>query len=247
MLKIVIIDDETDARSSLRSLINTYCPDLKIVGEAHSVSSGVALIRQVQPQLVLLDIKMSDGTGFHLLDKFSQPSFRVIFITAYDDFALKAFKYNAIDYILKPIDTDELIKTIDNASQFIAKDVAYHEQVNNLIENTKQGAFEKLVLPASEGLHFIKLEDIIYLQSEGNYTQFHTQQGEKILVSKTIKSYEEILPPHIFYRIHQSYVINITYVKKYLKEDGGYALLESGVKVPISRRKKEGFLELLVR
>lgn len=244
MLNAVLVDDEVDARSSLRTLLNKFFPNIEIIGEANGIQTGMQLIRKEQPQLVFLDIKMQDGTGFQLLDQFPKPDFRVVFVTAFDDFALKAFKYNALHYLLKPIDPDEFQQTIKTACQFIVKDL-YHQQLTNLLENSRSNKFDKLALPTSEGLVFLKLEEIIYLQSEGNYTFFFTISGERIMVSKTIKNYEEILPSDTFYRIHQSYILNVKFIKKYLKEDGGLVLLDSGQKLPLSRRKKEGLLNML--
>ncbi len=245
MLNAVLIDDEVDARTSLRALVDKFCPDIEIIGEANGFKTGVQLIRKKQPQLVFLDIKMQDGTGFQLLDQFPKPDFRVVFVTAFDDFALKAFKYNALHYLLKPIDPDEFEKTLKTVCQFIVKDL-YHHQLTSLLESARNNKFDKLALPTSEGLVFINLEEIIYLQSEGNYTFFFTVPGERIMVSKTIKNYEQILSADTFYRIHQSYILNVKFVKKYLKEDGGLVLLDSGEKLPLSRRKKEGLLNMLM-
>lgn len=245
-MKLVIIDDEADARTTLSSFLNTYCPDINIVGEAEDVPSGVALIRGIEPEIVLLDIHLGEFSGFDLLDKFTNPNFRIIFITAFNQYALKAFEYCALDYLLKPIDPDRLIKAIDKAKSNIIKDQTFLQQINSLQKIHRNKSFEKIALPSSEGLVFLGVENIIYLKSDINYTLFYTDKNEKIIVSKTLKDFEAILPKDNFCRVHQSYMVNLKFVKKYLKEDGGYALMENKDKVPISRRKKEYFLKLLM-
>lgn len=246
MIKLVIIDDEPDARFTLKTMLQKYCPDINVAGEAEDVISGVSLIRLTKPDIVLLDIHLGKEMSFDILDKFSNPSFRVIFVTAFDIYALKAFRYFALDYLLKPVDPDLLLKGIDKAKEDIAKNRLYHEQYNGLLESHRTKTFNKIALPSSEGVTFIALENILYLQSDANYCSFFTQNGEKMMVSKPLKNFEEILPKKTFCRVHHSYILNIRHVKKYLKEDGGYALLENGKKIPISRRRKEYFMNLLV-
>lgn len=245
--RIVIIDDEPDAIKIIRTFLTTFCPDLEIVGEAGDVPSGVSLIRHANPNLILLDIQLGNATGFDILNKFNQPNFRVIFITAHDQFALKAFQYNAMDYLLKPIDPDALIKAVDKVKKLIHRDFLFDQQLGNLLQNIRAKTFDKITLSTSEGLVFVDLENILYLKSDINYTQFVINGGEKILVSKPLKDFEALLPKDSFFRIHQSYLVNIRYVNKVLKEDGGYALLENGTQIPISRRKKEAFLNLLMQ
>ncbi len=245
--RIVIIDDEPDAITIIKTFLTAYCPDLKVVGEATDVPSGVSVIRHQNPHLILLDVQLGKTTSFDILDKFDQPNFRVIFTTAHDQFALKAFQYNAMDYILKPIDPDALIKAVDKAKNAIQKDLLFDQQLGNLMQNIKTNTFDKITLSTSEGLVFVDLKDILYLKSDVNYTQFFLKKEGKILVSKPLKDYEELLPIDSFFRIHQSYIVNIQFVIKVLKEDGGYALLKNGKKVPISRRKKDAFLNLLMK
>lgn len=245
-LKLVIVDDEADARSTLKLLLTQYCPDIELVGEAGDVPAGVALIRGVDPDIVLLDIHLREATGFELLNKFSNPSFVVIFITAFDSYALKAFHYCALDYLLKPVDPDRLIQAIDKANSSIEKEYSFKQQIDNLKDISRNKVFEKIALPSSEGISFVHLNDIIYLKSDANYTIFHSKNNERVMVSKSLKEYEDFLPEEIFFRTHQSYIVNIQFIKKVLKEDGGYALLENGDKIPISRRKKEAFLKILM-
>ncbi len=245
MTQLIIIDDEANARSILRDFLTSYCPNVEILGEADGVMSGLKLIRQKKPDAVLLDIQMKDGTGFDLLDKFKNPGFQVIFTTAFDEFAIKAFKYNAIDYLLKPINIDELIAAVDKIDARKNGDLP-SEQIGGLKEAMKTGQLNRLVLSSSEGLHFVELSEIIRLKSEGNYTTFFLTSKEKIVVSKSIKAFSEILP-NTFFRTHQSHIVHLNFVKKFLREDGGYALTEDNSKVPISRSKKDEFLNLFTK
>lgn len=244
-LTLVIIDDEQDAREVVRSLLNDLCPDIQVLGEAEDVPSGIELIRKAQPNVVLLDIQMGNNTGFELLDQFGAPGFQVIFYTAYDQFALKAIKYAALDYLVKPIDPKELVKAMERARLNLFKEQFSQLQIRQLIKARRTKTIEKITLHTTEGLVFLRLKDILYLQSDVNYTQFFTSNNEKVMVSKTLKYFEEILPKEDFCRVHQSYILNVHSVRKVLREDGGYALLENGKKIPISRRKKETFLKLI--
>ena len=247
MKRIIIIDDEAPAREHLRNLLTEYCPEVEIIGEANGVTESFKLIRQLQPDAILLDVQMDDGTGFDLMDKFRTPAFNVIFQTAFDEFAIKAFRYNAVDYLLKPVSANELVKA---AGKIVASQDQDHpaitQQLFNLIDSAKKQKFEKIVLHSSEGMHFVKVADIQCLQADMNYTTFYITSGEKITVAKTIKTFEELLPERSFFRPHQSYIVNLNYVSKILKEGGGYALLEDGSKIPISRRKKDQFITALM-
>ena len=247
MLSVAIIDDEPDARSILKSFLQDYCPDITVVGEAEDVPSGVALIRLSKPDIILLDIHLKKELGFDILDKFANPSFRIIFTTAYDNYALKAFRYYALDYLLKPIDPNLLINAIDKAKEDIEKNRFFQEQLNGVLHSHRTQSFDKIALPSAEGVALMEISNILYLKSDGNYSLFFTADGEKIIVSKTLKEFEQILPKEIFIRVHNSYIINVQFVKKVLKEDGGYAQLSNDEKIPISRRKKDAFLKMIMK
>lgn len=244
---IAIVDDEVDARSALRSLLEIYCPDIEIIGEAEDVPSAVKLIRLMKPDIILLDIHLKEGLGFEIIDKFTAPAFKVVFVTAHDKYALKAFRYYALDYILKPIDPDLLIQVIDKAKKDIEKNEIFQDRLRAAAQSHKTRSFDKIALNSAEGVSFVALKAILYLQADSNYCFFYMNNGEKLLVTKTLKDFEEILPEDSFFRMHQSYIVNIKQVKKVLKEDGGFALLENGTKIPISRRKKEAFLKKLMK
>ncbi|GAB5554458.1 MAG: LytTR family DNA-binding domain-containing protein [Saprospiraceae bacterium] len=244
---IAIVDDEPDARSVLRSLLGVYCPDVEIIGEAEDVPTAVSLIRLAEPDIVLLDIHLKESLSFEIINKFINPSFKVVFITAHDNYAIKAFRYFALDYILKPVDPDLLIQAIDKAKNDIEKNLVYEDQLRAYAQSHEKKSFEKIALPSLEGVSLIKVNDILYLQADGNYCCLFTNKEEKVLVTKTLKDFEGLLPEDSFFRTHQSFMVNIQSVKKILKEDGGFALLENGKKIPISRRKKEAFLKKLMK
>ncbi len=242
-LRLAIIDDEPQSRQTLRILLNDYCPQVEIVGEADGVLTGFKLLQPIAVDAIFLDIQLGDGTGFDLLNKFPNPSFQVIFITAFDDFAIKAFRYNAIDYLLKPIDIDEFLRAVNKITP--ARQPDHNEQLTNLLETNMTGKFEKIALSSSEGLHFLELKDIVRLESDTNYTTFYMVSGEKVTVAKTLKTFEELLPNDDFFRPHQSHIVNLTYIKKILREDGGYLLMNGNSKIPVSRSKKEHFLSMM--
>ena len=244
MISAIIIDDEYDARQSLIDLIQLTSPMVEIIGEAEGVRSGVELIHKSQPNLVFLDIQMKDGTGFDLLDSLHQVNFHLVFTTSYDEFALKAFHYSAADYLVKPITSKALIRAIQKAmAQKETND--YQEQVELLMENLAHNQIKKIALATQEGLIFLGLEEIIRLESFNSYTTFHTINREQITVAKNLRSFEAILPSHNFGRPHHSHIVNINHVSKFIREEGGFLIMVDESKIPISRRKKDTFFELL--
>jgi two-component system LytT family response regulator len=245
MIRIGLIDDEPAARQALRTLLSKLCPDVEVVGEADGVASGVKLIRQTNPHAVLLDISMEDGSGFDLLDLFPSLPFKVIFTTASDEFALKAFRYNALDYLLKPVAPKELLAALDRIG---GESLEINSlKVRNALEDTRRERLERIALTSQEGLVFLHLDQIIHLESDGNYTTFYMVGKERHVVARPMRAFEELLPPAAFFRIHQSHMVHRRFVKKVLKEDGGYALMEDGSKLPLARRRKEEFFEWVLR
>lgn len=242
--KVVLVDDEPNARNVLRSFIQDFCPKLKVVGEAGGVAEGIQMIRQVSPDLVFLDVEMRDGQGFDLLDKFSKPNFRVIFTTAHDKFAFRAFKYYAIDYLLKPIDPTELVDAVEKLNQLQSEN-GLIQLLKAMQPHPQEKIFNKLALPSIDGLTMMNIKDIVRLEADAGYTTFYSLQGERVLVTRSIGEFEEVLPPETFFRVHVSHLVNLEFVKKYMREDGGQALMENGDQVPIARRRKEEFLDLL--
>ncbi len=243
MKRIAIIDDEPDARQALRTLITALCPGIDICGEADSVATAFVLLRQTQPQAILLDISLGDGTGFDLLDKFPQLPFQVIFTTAHDDFALKAFRYHALDYLLKPINPVELVAAIDRVQEVPPTD--YPTRINHLLESHRTGQLSKITLTTQHEMVFVNVDQIVHLESDGSYTTFHLLTKERYVISHPLKTFEDMLPITDFFKLHQSHLINLTHVKAVLREDGGYALMKNGYKIPIARRRKDEFLKVL--
>ena len=243
MIRTIIIDDEDRGRRTLTTQISKYCPDLEIVGEANGVESGLEVIRNHKPDVVFLDIQMQDGTGFDLLQQIPKVNFAVIFATAYDQYAVQAFKFSATDYLLKPIDPDQLIKAVDKLKTELESQ-NLNKKLEALISNKNN--FEKIALPTFDGIILVKIREIIRCQSESNYTTLFLPKGEKIVVTKTLKDFDEMLSPIGFFRIHQSHLINMAFVNKYIKGDGGAVKMEDGTTLEVARRRKDTFLERLL-
>ncbi len=245
MINTIVIDDEVKARETILNMLGTYCPELEVIGTAGSVKEGAKVLEELKPELVLLDIKMADGTGFDLLRKLEKVDFLVIFITAFEEFAIRAIKFSAIDYILKPLDPDELMNAVQKALTVISKENmsekldALYENLDNINTNAK-----KIVLKTTESVHIVNLKDIVRCESEKNYTHFYTVEDEKITVSKTLKEFNELLIDYKFFRVHQSHLINLAHVKRYEKQNGGFLIMDDNSNVPVSFRKKEDLMKL---
>ncbi len=242
MIKALIIDDESDARSTLLSFLKSTCPHVNVVGEASGVQEGYKQIHLLEPDLIFLDIQMDDGTGFDLLEKVKNPEFFVIFTTAFDNHAVKAFKYAAVDYLLKPIDPDELLEAVSKVRK---KQSSNQKRIDHLMEVRHSGVQDRIALSSQDSYTLVRFDQIMRLESDSNYTHFHLTSKEKITVPKSLKEFEDILPTNIFFRTHQSHIINVTYVKKFIKEDGGYVLMEDGTEIMVARRRKDEFIKML--
>ncbi len=240
MIRTIIIDDEKRARETIGSILKLYCPNVQVVAEAENVESAVQLINRHKPDLVLLDINMPGETGFDLFTHFSTIDFKIIFITAHQEYAVKAFKFSALDYILKPFNPDELIEAINRSQALIEKE-NIKIKLDSFISNmgNKAGETKKIVLKTNDSIHVINIQDIIRCEADGNYTKFYIIGGKKIHVSTTLKEYEDLLLPYKFFRTHQSHLANINQIERYEKKDGGYLIMKDGASVPVSVRKKE--------
>ncbi|NOX47269.1 MAG: response regulator transcription factor [Chlorobi bacterium] len=245
-MKVAIIDDEAQTRKSIADILKFSEQDLELVAEAENVATGVDVIIEYKPDLILLDIDMPDGTGFDLLKKLSDIHFKIVFITAYEEFAVQAFEFSAIDYILKPVDPKKLIDAIDKAHQLVEQE-NINLKLNALFANLENSVSEnkKLVLKTAENIYIINTNDIVRCESDGGYTQFYLIDGKKILVSRNLKDYEGMLDGFGFYRIHQSHMINLKYIDHYSKTEGGAVVMKDSSNLPVARRKKESFLKLL--
>jgi len=246
MIKAVIIDDNPEIRAINKKLLSEYFIEVEMVGEADSVESAFAVIRQTQPHLVFLDIELNGGTGFQLLQKLKPYTFKVIFITGHNQYALKAIKFHAIDYILKPVNATEFQEAVQSTLEIIEKDLPTNEQNEHFLQSFNQKrSISKIMLRTADALHLVNITDILYCRNDNSYTTFYLLSGEKIMVSKGIVFYDEILSESGFFRPHQSYLVNLQHVRKLDKADGGYVVLNSGDEIPVSSRRKKGLIQLL--
>ncbi len=242
MKRTIIIDDEEKSRATLSSFIIKYCPLLQIVDMADGVENGVASIKKNAPDVVFLDIEMDDGTGFDVIEGVKGLTFDLIFVTAYNQYALKAFRYSAIDYLLKPINPEELIQAVNKLT-----DTNRLEQIERKLETLllNRSSLKKIAFPSLQGLRLEEPQNIAYCESDNYYTNVHLKSGEKFVISKTLKEYDQMLQGDGFFRTHQKYLVNIAFISSYARSDGGYLTLENGAILPVSRRKKDELLKLI--
>jgi two-component system LytT family response regulator len=242
--KVLIIDDEKPTREFIGKMLESFDLKLDIYADGESVQSGIEAIERIQPDIVLLDIQMPDGNGFDVLKSVSNKSFEIIFITAFQEFAVQAIKFSALDYILKPIDAEELRNAVMNAIQMHShkKD---ETQMSVLENNIQPHLKRKLVLKTQESIFVVEIDDIVHCEADKNYTFFYLNDGKKILVSKTLKDYDTLLSGLQFFRVHQSHLINLNCVERYDKHDGGSVILKDGTAIPLSPAKKEQFFKSL--
>lgn len=248
MIRTVLVDDETDSIRVLQRLLENYCPQVSIAGTAGGVETALPLIREAKPDLVLLDIEMAQGNAFDLLNQLQPIRFKVIFVTAFDNYAIRAFKYSAVDYLLKPVDIDDLVRAINRIGEK-PDEHAVVQQMKTLLENV--GVLhlpqQKMAIPTITGFIFVTVQDIIRFEAKGNYTSVYLSNGDSILATRTIKDYEEILPETIFYRIHNSHIINLSHIKKYQKGRGGVVEMEDGSSIEVASRRRDEFLNRLLK
>jgi len=242
MLNVVIVEDEKHNRENLKAMLQEVPEGVQVLGEAANKTEAVDLIKATQPDLVLMDIELTEGTGFEVLSELPQSSFDVIFTTAFEHYALKAIKFSSIDYLLKPIDQDELSEAIRKARQ--KKDsVLRQKQLELLLSSLDQKQEQRnICLSTSEGIEFIKTSEILYCEASGSYTHFHLKGNHKLLVSKNLKEYAQLLDDQDYMRVHNSFLINLKEVKRFVKTDGGYILMNNDATIPISNKKRDEFL-----
>lgn len=247
MLRTVLIDDEAHMRQTLENLVKQYCPEVLLLAKADGVETGVAAIRKYYPDLVLLDIKLDDGTAFDLLKRLEPIDFKIIFITAYDDYAIRAFRLSAIDYLLKPVDPEELLDAVKKAGKTLQEN--FNIQLNSLNEHlqSQDTAVRKLIVKTSESIHLLPVNDILYCESDGGYTTLFLRDQQSIISSTTLREYEDLLTESGFFRVHKSYLINMKYINRFEKTDGGVVVLMGEYRIPVASRKKDLLLELFER
>ena len=244
MLRTLIIDDEPPVRATLQGLLKRICSQVNMVGEANSVASGIRAIREKSPDLVLLDIKMDDGTGFDILNHFENINFKIIFVTAYEEYAIQAFEYSAIDYLLKPVNPEKLTEAVKRAA--ITNQQEFNKQLDALRENLEnpEKSNKKIILKNHKSIYLLNVNDIIHCESDGSYTIVEANDNQKIMVSKVLKEYDKLLSGSGFLRVHRSHLINLKHIKRFDKLDGGNVIMSNGHQIPVSTSGRERLLEL---
>jgi two-component system LytT family response regulator len=246
MIRAIIVDDEPYSCETLATLLERYCPQVKIVDICYSGESALNSIREHEPQVIFLDIEMPHMNGFQMLEKLGNTlTFQLIFTTSYDQYAIKAIRFSALDYLLKPVDREELQKAVEKVSGKLQ--LALPQQLEILLQKLQQGTVpvQKIALPTMEGLQMIAVESIISCASDSNYTIIYLKQKQKLVVSRTLKDIEEMLEDYSFLRVHHSFLVNINEIEKYIRGEGGYLLMSDGSTVDVSRSKKELLMQKL--
>ena len=248
MIRAVLVDDEIDSIRVLQRLIEGYCPEVMIVGKADGVETAMHVIQTTKPELVFLDIEMTHGNAFDLLNKLQPIEFQVIFVTAFDNYAIRAFKYSAVDYLLKPVDIDDLRSALERAARKV-QGKSFLDQMETLLYNveTFQLTQQKMAVPTLTGLVFIPIKDIMRFEAKGSYTTIYLTNNDEIIATRNIKEYEELLPAAIFCRVHNSHIINLHKIQKYHKGRGGYVIMEDGSNIEVASRRREEFLRRLLK
>lgn len=236
-VKALIVDDELNNRENLKLALTQYCPEVKVIGEADSAITALDFLQSNEPNLVFLDIAMPLGNGFQFLESLDQINFDIIFVTAYNQYAIRAIKFCAIDYLLKPIDALELKQAVNRVISNQAKK-EQQQKLELLLSNMNQPS-QKIALPQSDHVEFVKVEDIIRCKGEKNYTWFFLKDDRKLLVSQTLKEYVTLLEDFHFFRVHQSHLVNLHQIQKYSRRDGGYVVMTDEEQIPVARNRKE--------
>lgn len=246
MLTAIIIDDEYNSRNALRQKIVNHCPDVNIISDCENGEDGIKKIDDQKPDIVFLDVEMPRMNGFTMLQQLKNKNFEVIFTTAYDHYAIKAIKFSALDYLLKPVEVEDLKAAVEKVSTK-RKQLEGNNRVELLLQNflEEKTAHQRIAISSMEGLQFVPTDDIIYLEANSNYTSFYIAGNRKITATKTLKDFEELLPASMFIRIHHSYLINKNGVDKYIKGEGGQVVMKNGVTLDVARRKKEEFMKAI--
>lgn len=247
MITAIIVDDEVHSIDRLKNLLDTYCPEVTVLAACADIETAFQQINLLKPQAVFLDVQIHNSTGFDLLRKFQHIDFSVIFKTAYEKYAVQALRFGAVDYLLKPIDPDELTVAVKKLKDKQAKERMYENLeivAQNMLHFRKLD--KKIAIPTLQGLDVLNVQDIIYCQSDINYTTLHLRDKKKIMVAKTLKEFEGILTPYNFFRLHNSYLVNLSFAKSYIKGKGGSIKLEDGTEIEVSVRRKEEFLKRLL-
>lgn len=248
VIKAVIIEDEINGLNNLQNLLAEHCEGIEVIGTAGSIEEGYDLLAdsEIKPDLAFLDISLPDGLVFQLLNRLRPLQFDIIFVTAYEDYAIKACEYSSIGYVMKPIDPDTLVEAVERLQP--KADSAIDKRMDifqNYLNNPN--AFTKMSISALDGIYFVNIKDILRFEAEDNYTHIFLNDGQRLTASKTIKAYEDMLEPFNFYRVHKRHVINLNYMRKFVKGDGGYLIMDDEMKIEVSRRRRPAFMEQMKR
>jgi two-component system, LytTR family, response regulator len=245
MIKTIIVDDERHSCEALQILISDCCPQLSLAAVCYSGEQALQQIQSIRPQLVFLDIEMPNMNGFQLLEQLPHIDFEVIFTTSYDQYAIKAIKFSALDYLLKPVDREELRKAVEKVQKSLSD--TYSQQLEILLQKVNQPSSlaQRIALPTMQGLELVPINSIISCSSNSNYTEFLLLDKRKILVSRTLKEVEEMLQGYAFMRVHHSYIVNLNEITRYIKGEGGYIIMTDGSTVDVSRSRKEALMQKL--
>lgn len=245
-LTAIIIDDEVRSRESLKQKILLNCPDVEMIAECENGEQGIEVIEEKEPDIVFLDVEMPRMNGFTMLQQLCNRNFELIFTTAYDHYAIRAIKFSALDYLVKPVEIEELCTAINMVKEKRKYNTG-NKRIETLLYNlmNEKNQSSRIAVPSLEGLMFVEVNDIIYLEAESNYTVIYIKPTHKITLSKTLKDFEELLPHHVFIRIHHSWIINKNHVQKYLKGEGGQVIMSNGKTLDVARRKKEEFMKAM--
>lgn len=242
-LRTVIVDDEPNAVDFINSVIGEYCPGLEVVGMAYNMTEGINRINELNPDLVFLDVEMPNGTGFDLLAHFPEKKFDVVFITAFNHYAIKAIKFSAVDYILKPLNINEFIEAVNKVIQKRSEaPLQMNENFRVLMENLKSPVPSRLAIPTADGMEYLNPKEIIRIEADRSYSWFFLTGSRKMLVSKNLKEFQDLLGDRYFFRSHNSHLINLKYVKRFVRKEGGYIEMQDGEQIPISRNRKDIFM-----
>ncbi|OFY53955.1 MAG: hypothetical protein A2X22_01640 [Bacteroidetes bacterium GWF2_49_14] len=240
LIQAIIVDDEDNSLEALAILLQKYCPDVQVIGSAQTVASAIELIDNLKPELVFLDIALPDGQGFEVLEEVGHSGFEVVFTTAYDQYALKAFDFSALDYLLKPISAEKLQQAVERFEK-IRKEESFGDRVA-VLKDSLNNHNERIILSSMDGFDVYKIADIVRCEANGSYTTFYIKGGQRIITSKTLNNFERLLADLSFVRVHSKHLINLEYVKKYISGRGGYIVFEDGTQVDVSERKKKEFI-----
>lgn len=246
-MKAIIIEDEINVREGFRKLMKTFCPEIQVVGTAGDVESGMELIRSQHFDVLFLDINLPDGSGFDLLHRLEERRFVTIFVTAYDQYAIDAFKISAVDYLLKPVSPDLLKQAVRKVKTYKGKEISTDTHLSVATERLRRNfrQNEKIILRGADSMQLVRIQEIIYCAAQGSYTSFYLEDGRELMVSMNLKEYEHLLEPYGFVRCHHSFLINLYHVIALQKADGGMVMMTGTISIPLSTRKKAQVVEAL--